>query len=69
MIGYAVEETIRGETWWWFFTQPLVYSVYWKTDGSKTLQAFAEEQAALARAHHLGRGLRVLQPERDGQSA
>jgi hypothetical protein len=55
----VVEETIRGETWWWFFTQPLVYSVYWKPDGSKTFEQYLHEQAALARAHALGNARRV----------
>lgn len=54
MIAHVVEEkrwarTRKGlvhQTWWWFFTQPLVYCVYWQTDGSKTMQQFLNEQVA-----------------------
>lgn len=37
--------------WWWFFTQPLVYSVYWQPDGSRTMEQYAHEQAAKCREH------------------
>jgi hypothetical protein len=48
--GYVVKETIRGREWWWFFTQPFRFSVYWQPDGTKTMEQFALEQAASVRA-------------------
>jgi hypothetical protein len=42
--------------WWWFFTQPLVYSVYWRSDGSKTLEQYLEEEVAKVRAHIASEG-------------
>jgi hypothetical protein len=46
----VVKETIRGREWWWFFTQPFRFSVYWQPDGTKTMEQFALEQAASVRA-------------------
>ena len=45
VTGYV----IKDREWWWFFTQPLVYSVYWMPDGSKTMEQFLHEQIALIR--------------------
>jgi hypothetical protein len=57
MIAFVVGQTINGRHWWWFFTKPFVYSVYWQPDGSKTMEEFALEQAAKCR-EHLGRETR-----------
>lgn len=48
-----VYRTVSGRhtEWWWFFSQPLVYSVWFKPDGVKTMDRFFEEQLAKARAH------------------
>lgn len=44
----------RPSDWLWFFTLPLVYSVWWRDDGTKTVDQFLLEQAELARAHRSG---------------
>jgi hypothetical protein len=60
MTGYVVEiergkyrdqsGTVRARIWWWFFTDPLEFSVWWMPDGSRSMEQFAEEQAAKVRA-------------------
>lgn len=37
----------RHSEWWWFATDPYVFSVWWKPDGSKTQEQFLEEQLKL----------------------
>ena len=44
-----------GRRWLWFFTDPLVYSVWWLDDGTLTAERFLAEQTELARAHRLER--------------
>lgn len=41
----------RKRVWWWFSTDPFVYSVWYRPDGSKTIEQFRDEQAAAAGAH------------------
>lgn len=47
----------RGREWWWFFTMPLTYSVWWLPDGTKTRQVFFDEQL-LAVRQYIGAGSR-----------
>jgi len=48
----------RLEEWWWFFTVPLVYSVWYRpTDrygnrGTKTKEEFFQEQYEIAKRYH-----------------
>lgn len=38
--------------WFWFFTlEPHLFSVYWLSDGTKTMDEFMEEQLAIVRAY------------------
>lgn len=55
MTAHVREVTIAGKRWWWCFTTPLVYSVYWLPDGSKTMREFRDEQVAAIRQHLAGR--------------
>lgn len=34
----------RHTEWWWFFSLPYEFSVWWKPDGKKTMGQFLEEQ-------------------------
>jgi hypothetical protein len=54
--GYVVEQTRNGRLWWWFFTKPSKFSVWWQPDGSKTMHQYALEEAAKARNYLLGSG-------------
>ena len=52
--GYEIDAKTgarRHRVWWWFFTQPYVYSVWWRPDGSKTMDEFLAEQVARVKAH------------------
>jgi len=41
----------RMSQWWWFFTDPFEFSVFWQPDGKKTMEEFRDEQVAAVRAY------------------
>lgn len=51
LIAHVRVVELNGKLWWWCFTEPLVYSVYWLPDDSKSLVQFRDEQVALIRQH------------------
>lgn len=55
MIAYVVKQYrtvshIHSE-WWWFFTIPYVFSVWWRPDGKKTIEQYLEEQTKLVQEY------------------
>lgn len=56
MRGYVVVRLRNGFVWWWFFTIPYRFSVWWQPDRSKTMNQFALEQAAKVRNYLLATG-------------
>lgn len=48
-----------------FYTEPLVYHVWFKDDGTKTQAQFLAEQVALARAHKQGQQRSGLHDDRE----